>query len=162
MTSILILQFPLTENSTPLPPIEINPSHFQSSKSKIVDGLPESYANVKAISDIPVVPFKNVFFLSDYTVNIPTPRKNVPDNVMLEAWDEKIEWIEVVDEAFKFDSVCKSWTRHHSEMNRCESSPVGINTILPLITNEVCTIETQYHCMTIIKNTFNNLIGVCD
>ena len=53
-------------------------------------------------------------------------------------------------------------------MNRCESSLVGINAILPLITNEVHTIETQYHCMTIIKNTISQLnqfqtpIDVCD
>ena len=64
-TSMSILQFPLTENPTPLPPIEIDLSNFQSSKSKKVNGLPESYANVKAISDIPVVPFnKNPLFMS--------------------------------------------------------------------------------------------------
>ena len=80
----------------------------------------------------------------------------------------EIEWLEEVDEAFKSDLVCRSWAQHHSQMNRCESSPVGINAILPLITKEVHTIETQYHCMTTIKNTISKLnqsqtpIDVCD
>ena len=45
---------------------------------------------------------------------------------------------------------------------------MGINAILPFITNEVYTIETQYHCMTIIKNTIRKVnpsqtpIDVCD
>ena len=89
-TSMSILQFPLTENPTPLPPIEIDPSNFQSSKSKKVNGLPESYANVKAISDIPVVPFKSPLFMSVCTVNMPTPNTNMTDNVMLDALDYEI------------------------------------------------------------------------
>ena len=92
-TSMSILQFPLTENPTPLPP-----SNLQNQKK--VNGLPESYVNVKAISDIPVVPFKSRLFMSVCTVNMPTPNTNMPDNVMLDALDKEIEWLEEVDEAF--------------------------------------------------------------
>ena len=50
-----------------------------------------------------------------------------------------------------------SWAKHHSEKHNFTVNVPGINVLLPLIPQPVHTIQTQYHCMKIIKKMSNFL-----
>ena len=69
---------------------------------------------------------------------------------------------------FQYDS-CQPWSKCHASNHRKQLYLTGIiNTILPLLRAPVYTIDTQYHCMNIIKNTVKKLnpsqtpVDTCD
>ena len=73
-------------------------------------------------------------------------RKQSAEPLSEESLMQEVGWLEISDELLDSE-FCKSWSQHHALMNRCEEIYPGINAILPLITKEVHTIETQYHCI---------------
>ena len=70
---------------------------------------------------------------------------------------------------FKMEQdLVNPWSKHHAAQKRSMVDTTGLNPILPLIDKPVHTLETQFHCMTIIKRTVEYLnpgqtaIDVCD
>ena len=80
----------------------------------------------------------------------------------------EITWLEKVSHTMPEDTIVDSWVKHHASQNRVEQAVPGINAILPLIPKQVHTLETQFHCMNIIRNTTAFLnphqmpLDVCD
>ena len=148
-TCMSVLQFPKADELTPVPPIQFDST---TSTSKKVGHLPELYASLKPINKVPCLPFKKPLSLPVCRFNIQIPCSTA----LAEAFGQEIEWIEEV--IFSPDvGTSKSWSQYHSEKDRGDCSFKGINAILPLISKVVHTIETQYHCMTIIRKTITKL-----
>ena len=65
-------------------------------------------------------------------------------------------------------SSISSWAKHHSDKNTNFVVPPSLNAILPIISKPVHTLEMQYHCMKIIKQTIDHLnpgqvpVDTCD
>ena len=94
---------------------------------------------------------KSKFYAPVCTINIP---EEYSDNkIYNKGIDEESKWL---------DNVCLQmqitpWAKYHSEKNRSSVGIPGTNVLLPLIPQPVHTLQTQYHCMKIIKETRNFL-----
>ena len=88
-------------------------------------------------------------------------------NRPLQGKNDKIAWLETVSFTLSTELV-NSWSNHHAAQRRSMVSAVCLNSILSLIDKPVHSLETQVHCMQVIKNTVDFLnpeqtaIDVCD
>ena len=158
-TSITVMQCPnesdTSENITePIIPIPAN------SRTKKVVSLPSSYIEPK-----PVYLSKGKLFLPKQDEVCTVYDSN--DIFDIEKTKE-IEWIDEQTNRQLKGSVLHSWSKHHAEKQRTKLGENGINAILPLIPKPVHTLETQFHCMQIAKQTISLLnpgqtpVDVCD
>ena len=146
-----LLQFPDAENMWTV--IDYNYEKSENTSLK-VDKLPTEYANVEnlhlsALRDI---------FIPVTTVNT----IDIDNNVLQNAINEKKEWLC----SYKINNDC--WSSFHASRQRHRIKMNDTSSIMPLIREKVNTLDTQFHCMTFIKDTLKEInsdqtpIDVCD
>ena len=115
--------------------------------SKIVDKLPQSYTKVVQLNML-----KAPFFALVCRYNIPEFKSDIVE----QGKEKEFHWLDSFSNCFQDDS-CQPWTKYHASHHHKQLDLSGINTILPLLRVPVYTIDTQYHCMNIIKGTTEKL-----
>ena len=104
--------------------------------SKKVDKLPLSYKNLFA----------------------PVCRYNIPEfkpDVVEQGKEKEFDWLDSFSNYFQSDSY-QPWSKYHASHHCKQLDLPGINKVLPLLRAPVHTIDTQYHCMNIIKTISNS------
>ena len=158
-TSLSLFQFPSAANNG----IERKYEKFvkiNSCGSKKVKDLPRFYVDVNEIYDPP-----STFFLSAPTTNA------IDDLYSGEILDSAIkaefDWLEYVASSTELTEDV-SWSVHHSKRVSDEEKIKSVNSILPLLRQNVRTFNMQKHCIEITKAAIDVLnpgqivVGVSD
>ena len=143
-----MIQFKPYENEgTPFQKVDISKAVQSSNKSKKLLPLPSEYTTVKHLFRDRIkneklwAPLCNVNF-SDIT-----------DFQELDsAFRYEITWLEQVFDSLQNystndETTCNGWAAHRASKKQGSKYPPGINTIFPLIRDQVATLNTQGHCM---------------
>ena len=152
-TSLSLLQIPF-EGSTGKS-IEVSPYLEVSFSSKKISPLPSKYTSVQDVAE------SNADL---YYPACPT-MKDLNDFPNLDkAKKEEIDWLEAMYSA----NMAQGWAQHHSLKKRNTSSHVGINSIMPMLSDKVSTLKMQCHCMDMNIQIVNGLnpgqtpVDACD
>ena len=126
--------------------------------SKKVNKIPESCCSVTQLG------------MSKRSLFAPVCRYNISDfddDIVTQGKRDELGWLDTFSQSLQPES-CQPWSKYHASKHRTKLDVPGINTILPLLRAPVHTIDTQYHCMNIIKNTIGRLnpsqtpVDTCD
>ena len=156
-TSMTVLKFPLSTRPGKIRNIEYELTVCKI-LSKKVNKLPQSYTNVIQLNIS-----KAPLFAPIFRYNIPECKPDVAE----QRKEKEFYWLDSFSNCFQYDS-CQPWSKYHGSHYRKQLDLPGINTILPLLGAQFHMIDTQYHCMIIIKNTIEKLnpsqtpVDTCD
>ena len=121
----------------------------EKSTKKLI--LPEEYTEFKPIPFLTKAPL----FYPTCTVNVV---EEEPENGFFKvALKEETDWLESVSTS-NIDT-CVSWSENYSAKVPSTDLIPGIHSMMPPINKKVASIEAQYHCMTIIKDTIGFING---
>ena len=112
--------------------------------SKKVSPLPKSYTDVKQLC----LSRQKLPFAPVCRINLPEFCENILELERL----KEITWLDAIYECSPSESNSQPWAKYHALQHRRQLDLSEINTILPLIREPVHKIETQYHCMSIIRH----------
>ena len=150
-TCMSLLQFPTTDNKG----VTVDYDYVNCDKTKLkVDKLPNEYA----VSERRNLSFPNEFYLTVSTVNT----IDIQDGILINAINEEKHWLQ----SYTFENDCCS--SFHASKHRCSIKLNDTSSIMPLIREKVHTLDTQIHCMKIIKETIKAIndgqtfVDVCD
>ena len=141
-TSLSLFQFPSTLNNG----VERNYEKYvkpSSSGSKKIRELPTFYTDFDEVNDPP-----GTFFSSVSTVNIPDDMTNSTE-VLNMAKPKELDWLTYVASLEDF-APDTSWSVYHARKHNSEIVPY-LNSILPLLRQNVATFSMQKHCIEISK-----------
>ena len=119
-----------------------------------VDKLPNDYASVKKLN----LSAPRDIFIPVATVNL----IEINDHVLSNAMDEEKEWLS------SYEVNNDGWSSYHARKQRNIVKMKDTSSIMPLIREKVHTLDTQYHCMKIIRDTIAEIncqqtpLDVCD
>ena len=151
--SLSLLQIPFEGNVGES--IEVSPYLEVSFSSKKISPLPSKYTIVRDVAESN----DDLYYPACPTIN---DLKDFPN--LDKAKKEEIDWLEDNCSANR----AQGWAQHHSSKKRNASSHVGINSIMPMLSDKVCTLKMQCHCMDMIIQIVNVLnpgktpVDACD
>ena len=114
--------------------------------------------NEYAVSERRNLSFPNEFYLTVSTVNT----IDIQNGILMNAIDEENGWLQL----YKYQNDCCS--SFHVSKHRCSVKLNDSSSIMPLIREKVRTLDTQIHCMKMIKETIKRIndghtpVAVCN
>ena len=118
--------------------------NIPSGESKGVRELPSFFSDVKEIKDSP-----KTFYAPLLTVNIPDHMIDSTEILKIARIDE-FQWLQFVSDLDTFEPYT-SWSVYHSRKDVVQGREKCVNSILPLLPQNVATLSMQKHCIEVTK-----------